>query len=857
MIDCVEDEEKLRIASIHLLNKALIWHQRFIRIHGEAVEWKLHVEVIEKRFGSNIEDPLSELKNLKQISTIQVYYDEFERLLNKLEISEKHAISLFLAGLQKEIKLQVRMFMPKSLEDAYTLAKLQEDTLSAVKRRYSHSHKCSGQMFSLEVLRDGESEEISETDIQANDEIGLESDGELNEYTPHISLNALTGTATYQTMRVMGQLNGHMVHILIDSKSTHNFLDISTAKRVGCQLKQTTPMQVAVPGGNKIMSSCQVNNISWLMRGHTFSSDMVGKRVELKGTNKPLAEWLVGRKLTKMVDHQPAHLNAMTLCVYHTQLPPSRTHDHKIVLKEGTGPINIRPYRHPPSQKDAIESMVKELLESGVIRPSQSPFSSPIVMVKKKDGSWRMCVDYRELNKHTIKDRFPIPVIEELIDELHGSQVFSKLDLRSGYHQIRMNEQEINKTAFSSNEVDHVYHLELVLETMRRHTLFAKRSKCVFGVLQVEYLGHIISREGVATEPSKNEAAQDAFNKLKLAMQQARILALPDFNEEFTIETDASGMGIGALDKWRGYLLDRHFKIKTDHVSLKYLMDQRFSTPTQMKWLPKLMGYDYEIVYKQGCDNVVVYALSRVEGIGTLFQIHVTNIGTDMLARVQASVDQDVDLQQLITKLQQNGNMSKLYVLGNGRLTRKGKLVVGNDSQLRLEILNHYHTSSSGGHTAINTTLFEVVCGQSPPSMVSYHQGDSLVDTVDRTLLAREQAIALLKYHLQRAQARMKHYADAKRQSTLRGSHYHKLSPKYFGPFLFLAKIGQVAYKLQLPTTVQIHPKGITAEPVKILDRKLMKRGDRAVIEVLVQWQGGTVEDATWELIEDFMLRYP
>jgi hypothetical protein len=238
-------------------------------------------------------------------------------------------------------------------------------------------------------------------------------------------------------------------------------------------------------------------------------------------------------------------------------LPPRRDIDFSINIMPGVAPVSKTPYKMSTPELKELQMQLEELLMKGYICPSVSPWGAPVLFVKKKDGTLRLCIDFRQLNKVSVKNKYPLLGIDDLFDQLKDAKLFSKIDLRLGYHQVRIKEEDISKIAFrtryghyefivvsfglsnalvvfmclmngvfqeyldkfvivflddiliySKSEEEHKHHLRMVLQVLREHQLYAKLSKCSFYQKQIHYLGHIISKDGIVVDPENIEASR-------------------------------------------------------------------------------------------------------------------------------------------------------------------------------------------------------------------------------------------------------------------------------------------------------------------------------------------------------------
>ncbi|XP_010445504.1 PREDICTED: uncharacterized protein LOC104728178 [Camelina sativa] len=392
------------------------------------------------------------------------------------------------------------------------------------KRRRGLCFKCDGRYFKGHVCPNKELQVMAvihgyEMEVLEENMVELEDTGN-NEDQPQLmslSYASYMGISSEHTMKMRGTLGKQPIVVMLDSGATHNFITPGLAAKLRVGHEKTTGLHIILGTGITVRGSGVCRQVSFSVQGVEFNGDLVTLDLanvdiilgmawhrtlgdcDVNWDKQTISFWHRGRRET-LCGELDLHVSKMSLKTFSTTvvpsfskpsavlsplpeplstvldtfadvfaspttLPPIRGREHSIKLLPHSGTISVRPYRYPHAHKEAMGELVHEMLQAGIIRPSTSPFSSPVLLVKKKDNSWRFCVDYRALNRATIAEKFPIPLIDELLDELCGAQIFSKLDLRSGYHQIRMKEEDVEKTAFRT----HDGHFEFLQDSGRAH----------------------------------------------------------------------------------------------------------------------------------------------------------------------------------------------------------------------------------------------------------------------------------------------------------------------------------------------------------------------------------------------------
>ncbi|KAJ9556550.1 hypothetical protein OSB04_011164 [Centaurea solstitialis] len=837
-----EKKDQLRAVAICLEGAPLTWF-RWNDAKKPFRSWAGFKRRLLERFQASREGSIQEqFLNIQQTGTVREYVDRFEGFAGQLSnIPESIQESTFIKGLKEEIRAAVRIAEPGSLGQAIRMAiKIDENKVTGLTRGANNSSRTGygyqGKANRTATFRDDDDTGRCEEEIDD------------------------TGHAHCD----MAQVVNEPTLVVTDTGS------------VGVKL------------GNRVMA--------WsygCCKGVFLNLPEAEAPLQVKAVLEAFSD------IFKML----------------VGLPPIRSQNHAITLKDG------------------------------IIQPSTSPFSSPVLLVKKKDGSWRFCIDYRALNKATVLDKFPIPVIDELLDELHGSTIFSKLDLKSGYHQIRMKEEDTHKTAFRTHEdhyeflvmpfgltnapvtfqslmnqvlrsflrrfvlvffddilvysktnEEHVDHLSEVLRIMREHKLVANQKKCAFAQNQIEYLGHLVSAEGVSADPTVSNYAQ------KLTNQRLHIQCYKTF-EGHTCEDPSS------------------------------------------KWLSKLLGCNFDIEYQPRRENNAADALSRK----TITELAAIETGCNIdWGKLWQEIDNDPELADLRRRVSIGQQVPARYSVDNNRLLFKGRLVLNCNSTWVPKLFHEFHGSTLGGHSGVQKTyrrmtreLFWIGMKGDISKMVSQcdvcqrHKYSTMapsgllqplelpnkvwseitmdfitglpkskgqrtsVGTVEEYLEERDVVLRDLEEYLMRAQQLMKanavkHRKDEEftvgecvflklqpyRQHSVARRVNEKLSPRYFGPFEVLERIGRVAYRLKLPDSSKIHdvfhisqlkkaignhlalpslPATLTADMEVLLQPEQVEgvREGMSGREVLIRWKDLPMYEATWERFEDMVLQFP
>ncbi|KAA0062661.1 Transposon Ty3-I Gag-Pol polyprotein [Cucumis melo var. makuwa] len=758
------ESEKMLVSTISFDGPALNWY-RSQEERDKFLSWANLKERLLIRFRSSRDGTLlGKFLRIKQETTVEEYRNLFDKLVAPLsEVQEDVVEDTFMNGLLPWIRAEVAFCHPKGLSEMMQVAQLVENReIIRNEAKLNNTFGVKNSSQSSAVNKNAARKEKGLC-FRCNEKYSADHKCKMKELRELRMFVVAGENEEYEIIEekepaVKGRINNKEIIVMIDCGATHNFISEKLVKSLPITIKETAHYGVILGSSTAIQGKGVCESVEIQLADLKVTEDFLP--LELGGVDAILGmQWLHALGVT-IVDWKNLTFsftcNGKSVCI---KGDPSLTKTRislKSMLKTWDDQdegylIECRAIEVKEDRKQQIvekqESPWATNSIQNVLKGFDDVFTWPEKLPQRREIEHQIHLkeDYRAINNVTIPDKFPIPVVEELFDELNGASLFSKIDLKSGYHQIRMVEKDIPKTAFrtheghyeflvmpfgltnapatfqplmntvfkpylrkfvlvffddilvySKNEDDHIVHLGKVLSSLREHSLYANKKKCSFAQLKVEYLGHIISGKGVEVDPEKirsiaawptttnvretqgflgltgynrrfvkhygsiaapltqllkkggftwNKEAEEAFEQLKGAMISLPVLALPNFEQPFEIETDASGVGVGAVltqmnkpiafyshtlamrdrakpvyerefmavvlavQRWRPYLLGTKSVVKTNQKSLKF--EQRTIQPQYQKWVAKLLGYSFEVVYKPSLENKAADALSR------------------------------------------------------------------------------------------------------------------------------------------------------------------------------------------------------------------------------------------------------
>ncbi|RVX18944.1 Retrovirus-related Pol polyprotein from transposon 297 [Vitis vinifera] len=632
---------RLRIVSFHMEGPAAGWYQ-WMKANNLLSSWKAFLLSLKHRFGASLyEDHQGNLSKLTQTSTVAEFQSAFEDLMNKVTgISEPLLISFFITGLKSDIRRELLFSRPSTLMEAFALA-----------RAYETRSCCNGRST-------GPFQTTTPAPASPPTTIGHKQTPPIAP-TPALPIRRLTPTELREK-REKGLCYNCDQKYSANHRCRSKFLLLLGTDDIDEAIDEdgvaTEPTEDLVTGDISSLNALAAKDltsflvIQWLQQLGRVAHDYAALSMEFCWEGRPIilhgdlhqsSSLITFNQFQALIHSSNVH-SMFALQPLATEEPsPHRTIDHKIHLIPNSKPVNVRPYRYPHFQKNEMEKLIREMLD-----------------------------------QVTIKDKFPIPTIDELLDELGGATIFSKLDLRAGYHQIRVHNRDVYKTAFRTHEghyeflvmpfglsnapstfqatmnqlfaaflrkfvivffddilvysttiSEHVTHLEQVLTCLHKvahtpHLEAPPRFPRPYWLLSAVH-----SRYASIAAPLTDLLRKDAFNwtpevtvafdALKSAMVAAPVLRLPDFNETFVIETDASNVGIGAFSWQVGHPISYFSKKLGVHAYQSFInipqgTSRHWLEGNQQIYIRKLLGYHFRIEYKPGRANQAADALSRV-----------------------------------------------------------------------------------------------------------------------------------------------------------------------------------------------------------------------------------------------------